>query len=959
MLAIVLASFLLIGLLPADVSAKEEQDIPAEKQNESDAVEMYWYNPIYEDLDPVGYMKRMRDSHLAKRNADTIYSTQEADYSSIREAGAALREAMVNRDENNITVKFSSWDGNLSGLWRAVLDEALIHTGEATEGDYLQWQLWCSGSYDTEGTLFYRCTYFTTAEQEAAVTEAVETLKTDLALEGKSEYEKIKAIYDYITDNVRYDYEHLGDQDYLIQYTAYGALIDKTAVCQGYAVLLYRLLLEYQVECRVVVSTTHAWNIIRIGDLYYNADATWDEGLSPESYWHFLITDEMLLARDYEEAHVREEKYSTQSFYDQYPMAEIPYLCTVFPLYCGPDLTCTISDDGVLKFEGLGLLGYYNPETMDFAPWYYYRDQIRSVEIPYTMAGIPDYAFMDCSNLESITLPYSISIASDAFSGTEGFTIYAYENSDGHHFAEDNGLAFVHKDIPPAEVTLGAPSGELWSGTQYTLNYSISPAVMTEQIVWETSDWGVAGTPFRGTGYTYMGGTATISLTVGAITKTCQLTVKQKADEIVLDRSSLTLEAGQQYLLQATVSPDDAYSKSLTWTSSDPAVATVDADGKVAGLSQGTAKITVTADDGCGAEAICIVEVTGYYVTTLDELQSEHNYADNMSKLWIYRVDNADSLDVTFDEQTEVEEGSDYLYIYDRTGSEIGKYTGTALAGKTLNVPGNTVKIRLVSDSSGSMWGFKVASVTEKNTPGWKKTGNGWRYRKTDNSFVKDDWYRISDKWYHFDKDGYMQTGWQKISGKNYYFNTSGVMQTGWHKIGTSWYYFTDGGAMVTGWRKIGASWYYFAGSGVMQTGWQQISGKWYYFNSSGVMLSGWQKISGQWYYFNNSGIMQTGWQKIDSIWYYFNTGGSMAIGWKTIDSKTYYLKDNGAMAANEWCKGYWLNKDGTWTYPYKASWKQNSKGWWYGDTSGWYAKNTTITIDSKSYTFDASGYMQ
>jgi len=64
-------------------------------------------------------------------------------------------------------------------------------------------------------------------------------------------------------------------------------------------------------------------------------------------------------------------------------------------------------------------------------------------------------------------------------------------------------------------------------------------------------------------------------------------------------------------------------------------------------------------------------------------------------------------------------------------------------------------------------------------------------------------------------------------------------------------------------------------------------------------------------------------------------------------------------MAANEWVKGYyWINKDGTWTYKYKASWKKSGKKWWFGDTSGWYAKNTTITINGKRYTFDKSGWM-
>jgi glucan-binding YG repeat protein len=82
-----------------------------------------------------------------------------------------------------------------------------------------------------------------------------------------------------------------------------------------------------------------------------------------------------------------------------------------------------------------------------------------------------------------------------------------------------------------------------------------------------------------------------------------------------------------------------------------------------------------------------------------------------------------------------------------------------------------------------------------------------------------------------------------------------------------------------------------------------------------------------------------------------------MATGWQKIDGDYFFLKDNGVMASGEWCEGYWLNSDGTWTYPYKASWKQDSRGWWYGDTSGWYAKNCSVKIDGWEYAFDKDGY--
>lgn len=64
-------------------------------------------------------------------------------------------------------------------------------------------------------------------------------------------------------------------------------------------------------------------------------------------------------------------------------------------------------------------------------------------------------------------------------------------------------------------------------------------------------------------------------------------------------------------------------------------------------------------------------------------------------------------------------------------------------------------------------------------------------------------------------------------------------------------------------------------------------------------------------------------------------------------------------MAHNEYYSGYWLNDNGSWTYPDVTSWKQTEGRWWYGDDSGWYASNQKLRIDGIEYTFDAAGYME
>ncbi len=142
-----------------------------------------------------------------------------------------------------------------------------------------------------------------------------------------------------------------------------------------------------------------------------------------------------------------------------------------------------------------------------------------------------------------------------------------------------------------------------------------------------------------------------------------------------------------------------------------------------------------------------------------------------------------------------------------------------------------------------------------------------------------------------------------------------------------------------------------------VKNGWIMSGTSWYYFTDD-VYATAWKKIGGKWYYFNTSGVMQTGWQKVRGKWYYFAGSGAMQTGWKTISGKTYFFKEDGSMAANEWCRGYWLNANGTWTYKYKASWKKSAKGWWFGDTSGWFAKSDWQLIDSKWYYFDTKGYI-
>ncbi len=103
----------------------------------------------------------------------------------------------------------------------------------------------------------------------------------------------------------------------------------------------------------------------------------------------------------------------------------------------------------------------------------------------------------------------------------------------------------------------------------------------------------------------------TVTTTDGGKTATCTVTVTNPAvpvQSVSLDKTTLDLNVGENATLVATVLPENADDKTITWSSSNTAVATVDATGKVTAVAAGEAVITVTTTDG-GKTATCSVKV--------------------------------------------------------------------------------------------------------------------------------------------------------------------------------------------------------------------------------------------------------------------------------------------------------------------------------------------------------------
>ncbi len=110
--------------------------------------------------------------------------------------------------------------------------------------------------------------------------------------------------------------------------------------------------------------------------------------------------------------------------------------------------------------------------------------------------------------------------------------------------------------------------------------------------------------------------------------------------------------------------------------------------------------------------------------------ESPHPYPNNFDRTWTCTALTGASLDVTFDAQTSVEPGLDFIYITDGNGNPIpgSPFTGASLAGQTKNVPGTVLKIRLVSDRRNGDYGFKVTNVVIRQATldvGIAKSHNG------------------------------------------------------------------------------------------------------------------------------------------------------------------------------------------------------------------------------------------
>ena len=177
------------------------------------------------------------------------------------------------------------------------------------------------------------------------------------------------------------------------------------------------------------------------------------------------------------------------------------------------------------------------------------------------------------------------------------------------------------KPVVVESVTLNETTLMLAHGAKGKLTATVLPENADDKtVVWSSSDLAVATVSDDGTVTAVKVGTATITATTrdGGKTATCKVTVNpMPVDSITLNPTTLTLTRGETGKLTATVTPDNADNKTVTWSSSDASVATVDNDGTVTAVKVGTATITATTRDG-DKTATCTITVSSISVESIE-----------------------------------------------------------------------------------------------------------------------------------------------------------------------------------------------------------------------------------------------------------------------------------------------------------------------------------------------------
>ena len=394
--------------------------------------------------------------------------------------------------------------------------------------------------------------------------------------------------------------------------------------------------------------------------------------------------------------------------------------------------------DGVISIGGYafngctGLTSVTIPDSVTSIGYRAFEDctGLTGVTIGNSVTSIGVGAFWDCTGLTSVTIPDSVtSVGADAFMNCTGLTRLiigrGVRNIEYWAFEHCTHLKEIYYNANAAEDISYSSFynvGILSRGVDVTFGKSVKKLPSEVFPKTNSNQMNIRSITFTGDAPTTDSSYAFGDLNVCAFypyqNETWTAAARMRCSEYLNWKAysdapvtDVTCKIG------ATAYPPDSSldtgSICMTLTHEDGCVETIPYNSRL--LELGSYDMSTTGEKVIdvthkGHTAQLKVYVHEKKAETLDKTgypESSHDYENNLNKTYTYKAEGAFSLDVTFSAQTEVETNIDYLYV---NGT---KYTGTELAGKTLAISGDTLTIRLVSDKSGSAYGFSIDSIVK------------------------------------------------------------------------------------------------------------------------------------------------------------------------------------------------------------------------------------------------------
>lgn len=182
-------------------------------------------------------------------------------------------------------------------------------------------------------------------------------------------------------------------------------------------------------------------------------------------------------------------------------------------------------------------------------------------------------------------------------------------------------------NVPVESLVLSNTELTINVGNASAVSCTVLPKDATDKTVnWSSSNNAVATVNNLGVITAVSAGVCTITASSGDVSATVTVIVKKPVEQVVLNKTDVTIKEEETFTFTCTIVPNDASERNVTWTSSDSSIATVNANGTITGIKAGTCTITASADGKNAIANITVKEKGPDFKKLYDEIGSAVKY---------------------------------------------------------------------------------------------------------------------------------------------------------------------------------------------------------------------------------------------------------------------------------------------------------------------------------------------